>query len=166
MVLWEASDRVCGKRLKPLLPILVPALERHGHIKLDGTVREKLLAASASTIDRRLARTRNAARGRMRARAAIPRVRRQVPVKTFADWKEPESGFMEADLACGFCRTCQPLSLMIRCTFFRFTGLFAFRRTTAVINRTPCVGFSSITARICSQTSAWITGGDGDLSSL
>ena len=85
------------------MPILVHALERHGHIKLDGTVREKLLAASASTIDRRLAGTRNAARGGMRARAATPRVRRQVPVKTFADWKEPESGFMEADLVahCG-----------------------------------------------------------------
>lgn len=25
VVLWEASDRVCGKRLKPLLPILVAA---------------------------------------------------------------------------------------------------------------------------------------------
>ena len=24
--LWEAADRSCGKRLKPLLPILVPAL--------------------------------------------------------------------------------------------------------------------------------------------
>jgi hypothetical protein len=30
IVLWEASDRVCGKRLKPLLRILLPALERHG----------------------------------------------------------------------------------------------------------------------------------------
>ena len=26
IVLWEASDRVCGKRLKALLPILLPAL--------------------------------------------------------------------------------------------------------------------------------------------
>ena len=26
IVLWEASDRVCGKRLKPLLPVLLPAL--------------------------------------------------------------------------------------------------------------------------------------------
>src|ERR1700733_7311556 len=24
IVLWEASDRVCGKRLRPLLPILLP----------------------------------------------------------------------------------------------------------------------------------------------
>lgn len=29
IVLWEASDRVCGKRLQPLLPILLPALERN-----------------------------------------------------------------------------------------------------------------------------------------
>ena len=35
IVLWEASDRVCGKRLRALLPILVPALGRHGHLKLD-----------------------------------------------------------------------------------------------------------------------------------
>jgi len=33
VILWEASDRICGKRLKPLLPVLVPALERHGHLK-------------------------------------------------------------------------------------------------------------------------------------
>jgi hypothetical protein len=35
IVLWEASDRVCGKRLKPLLPVLVDSLERHGHLHLD-----------------------------------------------------------------------------------------------------------------------------------
>ena len=34
IVLWEASDRVCSKRLKALLPIMLPALERHGHLKL------------------------------------------------------------------------------------------------------------------------------------
>ena len=32
VVLWEASDRVCGKRLKALPRVLVPALERHGHL--------------------------------------------------------------------------------------------------------------------------------------
>ena len=34
IVLWEASDRVCGKRLRALLPILLPALERNGHLRL------------------------------------------------------------------------------------------------------------------------------------
>ncbi len=54
-VLWEASDRICGKRLAALLPVLIPALERHGHLCLDATVREKLLRVSPSTIDRVLA---------------------------------------------------------------------------------------------------------------
>jgi hypothetical protein len=50
IVLWEASDRICGKRLKPLLPVLLPALEGHGHLHLEDGVRERLLAVSASTV--------------------------------------------------------------------------------------------------------------------
>lgn len=104
VVLWEASDRVCGKRLKPLLPVLVGALERHGHLRLEARVRELLLGASAATIDRMLAPTRIAARGEpRRIRKTMPGVRRSVPVRTFADWKEPKPGYMEADLVahCG-----------------------------------------------------------------
>lgn len=99
VTLWEASDRVCGKRLKPLLPVLVPALERHGHLRLDNVVRAKLMSASAATIDRLLAAPRAATPGRRRpARGALPTVRRSVPVRTFGDWKEPPPGFMEIDL--------------------------------------------------------------------
>src|SRR5579863_9245136 len=32
--LWEASDRVCGKRLVTMIPTLVPALTRHGRLQL------------------------------------------------------------------------------------------------------------------------------------
>ena len=28
IVLWEASDRICGKRLKPLLPLLIESLTK------------------------------------------------------------------------------------------------------------------------------------------
>ena len=103
VVFWEASDRICGKRLKPLLPILLPALERHGHLSLDPAVREQLLAVSASTIDRMLSNARASTGGR-RARAKTTlAVRRRVPVRTFADWHEPAPGFVEADLVvhCG-----------------------------------------------------------------
>ena len=34
-LLWEASDRVCGKRLKALLPTLIEAMERHSHLDLE-----------------------------------------------------------------------------------------------------------------------------------
>ncbi len=103
IVLWEASDRVCGKRLKPLLPVLVAALERHGHLCLDEDVRRKLIAASAATIDRLLAEPRAAAAGRRTRPSGRPAIRGSIPVRTFADWKEPLPGFMEADLVshCG-----------------------------------------------------------------
>ena len=61
VVLWEASDRVCGKRLKPLLPLRFEALGRRGHLQLDDVVRTKLQSASASTIDRLLAEPRGSA---------------------------------------------------------------------------------------------------------
>ncbi|TKA95340.1 hypothetical protein FAZ78_17340 [Cereibacter changlensis] len=58
ILLWEASDRICGKRLKPLIPMLVAAMERHGHLALDPAVRERLEVISAATIDRILAPVR------------------------------------------------------------------------------------------------------------
>jgi hypothetical protein len=103
-VMWEASDRICGKRLKALLPVLLPALERCGHVRLDVRVRQRLLEASAATIDRVLAPTRAAIRGRpKRAARAGASVRRGIAVRTFADWKDLPSGFMEVDLVahCG-----------------------------------------------------------------
>lgn len=87
IVLWEAADRVCGKRLRALLPILLPALERNGHLHLAETMRQKILAMSASTIDRLLRVPRSATRLK-KVRRAMPAARRRVPVRTFADWNE------------------------------------------------------------------------------
>jgi hypothetical protein len=97
-VLWEASDRVCSKRLKPLVPVLVPALERHGHMKLDEAVRARVFAVSAATIDRVLAPVRAASSGRRARGNRKPAVRRQIPIRTFADWNDPAPGYLEADL--------------------------------------------------------------------
>ena len=54
IVVWEAADRICGKRLKAALPHLVESMERHGHLDLDPRVRQRLLTASAATLDRLL----------------------------------------------------------------------------------------------------------------
>ena len=102
IVLWEASDRVCGKRLRALVPILLPALERNGHLRLEETIRSKVLAMSAATIDRLLRMPRNATRPQ-KPRRVVPEPRRRVPLRTFADWNEPLPGSMEMDLVahCG-----------------------------------------------------------------
>src|ERR1022692_5172098 len=86
IVLWEASDRVRGKRLKPLLAVLLPAMERHGHMNLDPAIRSKMLGMSAATIDRLLRDTKSVTRAD-RPRRNMLGLRRIVPVRTFADWK-------------------------------------------------------------------------------
>jgi glycine/D-amino acid oxidase-like deaminating enzyme len=32
--IWEASNRICGKQLRPLVPFLIKAMERHDHFQL------------------------------------------------------------------------------------------------------------------------------------
>jgi hypothetical protein len=98
VVLWEASDRICGKRLKALLPVLIEGMERYGHLQLAAEVRAALLKVSAATIDRTLRRVREQAGGQPRRRAVPSAVRRSIPVRTFSDWHDPPPGFFEADL--------------------------------------------------------------------
>lgn len=104
VVLWEAADRVCGKRLKALLPALIDAMERHGHLDLDSEVRSRLLQVSASTIDRTLLPARSHIDGSRRRRPGVgSAIRCSIPVRTFADWRDPPPGFLEIDMVehCG-----------------------------------------------------------------
>jgi hypothetical protein len=52
--LWEASDRVCGKRLKVMIPTLLLVHEQPGQLQLGQAHRDPVLAISAATIDRLL----------------------------------------------------------------------------------------------------------------
>jgi hypothetical protein len=97
--LWEASDRVCGKRLKVMIPILLPALEQHGRLKLGLAERDRVLAISPATIDRLLVDVKIAASGGRRRRAGFySAIRREVPIRTFNDWNNPPPGFCEVDM--------------------------------------------------------------------
>lgn len=104
--LWEASDRLCGKRLHALLPLLVESLESHGHLSLEPALRESLLAMSSATIDRLLApiRKESGGNGWRRPPRAYSAVRRRVPVRTFRGWDDHnDPGWLEIDLVahCG-----------------------------------------------------------------
>ena len=96
IVLWEAADRICGKRLKALLPNLVSALERHGHLNLDAVVRQRVLAVSAATIDRLLTVVRSNTSHRKKRRTAS-KSSKEIPIRTFADYGDPLPGYLEID---------------------------------------------------------------------
>lgn len=101
-MIWEVSDRICGKLLKAALPHLVESMERHGHWRLDSLVKERLLTASASTLDRLLKPIRSTS-GSRRRRERRKSMGRQVPVRTYNDWNKPPPGYLEIDLVahCG-----------------------------------------------------------------
>ena len=65
-------------------------------------MRDRLLSASASTLDRLLKPIRATA-GSRRKRRKRPSMGGQVPVRTFADWYKPPPGFLEIDFVvhCG-----------------------------------------------------------------
>lgn len=103
-VAWEATDRICSKRLAPFLPELIPILERHKELELSEALRALLLTVSASTIDRLLAPWRRHAvrhsRGTTRSVSALKAL---IPIRTYAERKPSQVGYVEVDLAahCG-----------------------------------------------------------------
>lgn len=96
IVIWEAADRICGKRLKAALPNFLEAMEKHGHLQLKPEIREKILSVSAATIDRVLMPVRSVA-GTHRRKPRIMKVRRGIEIKKFQDWQDPLPGYMEID---------------------------------------------------------------------
>ena len=103
-ILWEAADRICGKRLKEAVPTLVDAMERHGHLQLESEVRSRVLAMSAATMDRVLKPARDMSKqGRRRSGINNTPLRKSITVRTFSDWNDPPPGFFEMDMVahCG-----------------------------------------------------------------
>lgn len=100
---WNTTNQICGKRLVCFMPVMVESLERFGHLKLTDETRTQLLSISAATIDRIVAQERaKSPKGRSTTKAG-GLLKQRIKVRTFADWKECEPGFFEADLVahCG-----------------------------------------------------------------
>jgi hypothetical protein len=101
---WEASDRLCSKRLKPFIPEMARVLRRHGEQRIDASLKAQLCRISPSTIDRMLRPYRKLG-GRKPLSTTRPGslLKSAIPIRTFANWKEDQPGFMETDLVahCG-----------------------------------------------------------------
>ena len=104
IAIWEASDRLCSKRLQPFLPEMIRVLRQHGEQQIDASKEAQLCRISPSTIDRLLRPCRKLG-GRRGLTTTRPGslLKSSIPIRTFADWQENKPGFMEIDLVahCG-----------------------------------------------------------------
>jgi hypothetical protein len=116
-LVWATLNAPAGKRLAPFMQQVVEALERHKELTLDPDVRSKLLRMSSATIDRALApeRARLKVKGRSGTKPGSI-LKRQIPIRTFAQWDDARPGFCEVDLVAhdggaAFGDYCQTLDL-------------------------------------------------------
>ncbi len=101
--IWEASDRLCSKRLQPFMPEMVKVLRQHGEQETNTSLEAQLCQMSSSSIDRLLRPYRKIG-GRKSLSTTRPGslLKNVIPIRTFADWQEDKPGFMEMDLV-GHC---------------------------------------------------------------
>jgi hypothetical protein len=92
--IWAATDYACGRRLVAMLPEWIPAYEQHER-KMPAEVREKLLLASARTLDRLLEPLRCQVAGRSLTRPGTL-LRHQIPIRGSV-WEEGKAGWLEVD---------------------------------------------------------------------
>ncbi len=101
---WEATDRLCSKRLQPFLPELVQVLRAHGEGMISAEVEAQLCRMGSATIDRLLKPWRRLG-GRHPFSTTKPAslLKSSIPIRTFSEWEESRPGFLEADLVahCG-----------------------------------------------------------------
>jgi len=103
-LLWEASDHLCSKRLKPFMGELIRVLRGHGELAASADVEAELSHISPSTIDRLLRPWRRLGGYRpLTTTKPGTLLKKSIPIRTFADWIEDQPGFLEVDLVahCG-----------------------------------------------------------------
>lgn len=139
---WLIADCICGKRLAPFLPELVPVLERHEELVLDADTRAKLVTISAATIDRLLSKEKALERLLDPARPKPNSLLlRQIPIVTHAERCAELPGYVQVDLVghdggCARGEYCQTLDV---------TDLYSgWTETQAVRNKAHCWVFAAL----------------------
>jgi transposase InsO family protein len=96
---WAVLRAPTGKRLAPMLPVLVPILRRDGELDLTDDEAALLATMSAATIDRRLVGAREAMMPQCRShtKPGGP-LRSQIPPHTWGDWDDSLPGFVKINL--------------------------------------------------------------------
>lgn len=99
VICWRLSRAPAGKRLAPMLEVIVPLWRRDSEIDITDDDAALLTKMSAATIDRLLAteRAKLGRRGRSHTKPGSL-LKSQIPIRTWAEWNPKQAGFVEIDL--------------------------------------------------------------------
>jgi hypothetical protein len=98
-LLWGKFGFLCGKRLAVVLRATMPSLVEDPFLNLTPELAEALTRMSPATIDRILApiRRKQQLKGKSYTRPTS-RLADQIPIRTFAEWKDVKPGHLQLDL--------------------------------------------------------------------
>jgi len=101
----EWFDEISSRRLRAAMDATLADLRERGHLRVSAACFARLQTMSVSTLERIRAGarpSRRAGRGRALTKPGTL-LKRQIPIRTFADWDETRPGFVEIDLVahCG-----------------------------------------------------------------
>jgi len=120
---WEASDRLCSKRLQPFIGEMVRVMRQYSELTINARVEAELCRMSPATIDRLLRPWRRLG-GRRPPTTTKPGslLKRSIPIRTFADWTDDRPGFLEVDLVAHCGESTEGFYLTTLCTVDVATG--------------------------------------------
>lgn len=96
--LWYLSNFSTGKRLMPLIPILLASLQRHQELKVKMWEKRLLLKISPATCNRLLKGERRKLGIKSRSGTKPGSLlKNQIPIHTWFDWDNTKPGFLEID---------------------------------------------------------------------
>jgi hypothetical protein len=96
---WEFSDYLCGKRLKPFIKVVETFIRGNVNFTFNNFIWLKFSKISAATIDRILKpeRKKYQIKGRSHTKSGTL-LKHEIPMRTIANWDDTVPGFLEIDL--------------------------------------------------------------------
>ncbi|MCL5998007.1 MAG: transposase family protein [Chloroflexi bacterium] len=97
LYLAEVFDQISSKRLRAAMDAELVTLRQQRHLRVSAVCYQHLQTISASSMDRLRRQERKPARRRGGTKPGTL-LKRQIPVRTFAEWDDKRPGFEEVDL--------------------------------------------------------------------
>lgn len=97
LILWQASNEICGERFHPFIPEILSKLEESGEINITTEVKEKLLTISLGTVKRIIRKTKRRSTIKIGGTTKPGSIlKKQIAIR-YGPWTNEDPGWCETD---------------------------------------------------------------------